>query len=98
MLRMSLAFALRRVKLLTSQQRIRQYMAHLENFFIQHFHMNRALKMEFFACEKFAEDLCTEVVDDVLVGGLALVLEGSTFFKEFFHFHKMKMNPVPQFR
>jgi len=66
-LRMNLAFALRRVKLLTSQQRVRQYLAHLENFFIKHFHANRALKTEFYASEKFAEDLCTEVVDDVLV-------------------------------
>ncbi|CAD7929114.1 unnamed protein product [Amoebophrya sp. A120] len=71
-LRAQIAYALRRVKHLTSQQRVRQYQGILEKYFIQHFHMNRALKTEFFAAESFAETLCREIVDEVLVKKTAL--------------------------
>mmetsp|Transcript_25717 Transcript_25717/g.64816 ORF Transcript_25717/g.64816 Transcript_25717/m.64816 type:complete len:361 (+) Transcript_25717:1206-2288(+) len=71
-LRMQLAYALRRVKHLTSQQRVRQYQGILEKYFIYHFHMNRSLKTEFFAAEEFAQALCMEVVDECLVKKTAL--------------------------
>ncbi|CAD7924649.1 unnamed protein product [Amoebophrya sp. A25] len=71
-LRVQLSFALRRVKHLTSQQRVRQYLGILEKFFIHHFHMNRSLKSEFFLSEDFARSLCMEVVDDCIVKKTAL--------------------------
>jgi len=71
-LRMQVAYALRRVKHVTSQARIRQYQTVLENYFIQHFHGNRSFKSEFFSCEEFAERMCKDMVDDVIVNKSAL--------------------------
>lgn len=68
-MRMQIGYALRRVKNLTSQERVRQYLNVLEKHFIHNMHANKEFKLQFFSSEEFAQEVCKELVDGVVVKG-----------------------------
>lgn len=67
MVRAQIAYALRRVKDITGQARIRQYQQVLEAHIIQIMNTNADFKMMWFSKEEWAQEQVTRVVDDILV-------------------------------